>query len=310
MDHAGGSECVQARAALEGGRQEAERDAVSAPEDKKVMGGSVLAGCLPSRSGSFATAEQPCRHPFVHRRQVLGRADAGCGNVPARAMSRVWRGEPSGRGTVRIGGARTSQATGARAPSARLRPAGGRASGTPLPLSPLQGDGHRASAWRDAGETLQRKRDRAGLRDVRPGGGDHRGDARTRLAVALRRAGVAGDVPMAGSNRAGGDLRDRAALAAGMVSSPASRAGGHERPGHGARRRVGDGSHFPGRRASCVCVTVPSSGAQSRSTSLDRIGRGAGCDWIGAAPARDGPRARRGKADSGFHGFDHPQGSR
>ena len=51
-----------------GGRDVADGGGASAMgrPDKKVTGGQVLAGRLPSRSGIVANAEQPCRRSFGH----------------------------------------------------------------------------------------------------------------------------------------------------------------------------------------------------------------------------------------------------
>src|SRR5450432_1180149 len=142
-------------------------DVVSALKTKRVTGGQVLAGRLPSRSEAFEEAEQPCRRRFGRRRQVLGRAHTRCGGGASGAMPPVRRGGVSGRGAAGAGGSWAALSTSARSAHGR-RPRGRpHASRAALSVPALRGDSDGAAAWRDPSAAFQRDGHRAGVRDIR-----------------------------------------------------------------------------------------------------------------------------------------------
>jgi hypothetical protein len=303
ISYRGGSPPIRARGAVEGSPRRRSVDVVSTCKTKRVTGGKVLAGRLPSRSVSEAGAEQSCRHSFVDRRQVLGGAHAGGGDGASFALPPVRLGGTSGRGTLGAGGSRAALAASAR--PAHGRRGGGRAlaSSSPLPVPALQRDGYRAAARSGARAALQRDGHRAGVRDVRPVRLKSSGDAYADISLAFGRAGVAGHESMAGRHRARSDLRPGAPLAAALASPSTSRAGCRECAGGGARRGVVGRTRLRRRGASRVCVIAPAGGAVGPSTSLDR--RAQRPTAAGSAPRQTRGRSRglgRGKAFSPRHG--------
>lgn len=247
---------------------------MSALKTKRVTGGQVLAGRLPSRSEAFEEAEQPCRRRFGRRRQVLGRAHTRCGGGASGAMPPVRRGGVSGRGAAGAGGSWAALSTSARSAHGR-RPRGRpHASRAALSVPALRGDSDGAAAWRDPSAAFQRDGHRAGVRDIRALRGQSARHARARLTLALGGAGVAGDGPVARCHRARVDLRLGEAVARALGASPSSRARRPGCAGHGPRAGLLGCTRLRGRRAACLLMTAPTEDAPHSPTSLDRRARG------------------------------------
>ena len=247
---------------------------MSAVKTKRVTGGKVLAGRLPSCSGACERAEPPCRRRFGHRRQVLGRAHPRCRDDASGAMPPVRRGGASGGGTS--GSGRPWAAL-----SASARPAdGGRprrrphALCTPLSVPAVRGDGDGSAARSGPSAALQRDGHRAGVRDVRALRSEPGCHARARIPLAVGRAGLAGGEPVARRDRARLDLRLGEAMAPRLDTPPSSRACRPGRPGHGARTGLLGCTRLRRRGAACLLVTAPVEDTPAPPTSLDRRARG------------------------------------
>ena len=233
-----------------------------------------MAGRLPSCSGTCERAEPPCRRRFGDRRQVLGNVHARCGCGASGAMPPVRRGRASGRGASRAGGPWAALSAGAW-PADGRRP-GGRphTSRSPLPVPAMRGNGDGAAARSYPSAALQRDGHRAGVCDVRALRGEPARHARAGLAVALGRAGVAGDGALARRDRARRDLRVGETMARRVDAAPSSGARCSGRAGHGARAGLLGCTRRRRGRAACLRVTAPVEDVLAPPTSLDRRARG------------------------------------
>lgn len=247
---------------------------MSALKTKRVTGGQVLAGRLPSCSGACERAEPPCRRRFGHRRQVLGGADARCGDDASSAMPPVRRGGASGggaRGPGRPWAALSASARPAHGRRPRRRPHALCAS---LSVPAVRGNGNGSAARSGPSAALQRNGDRAGMRDVRALRSEPGRHARARVPLEVDRAGLAGGEPVARRDRARLDLRLGEAMAPRLDTSPSSRARRPGRPGHGPRAGVLGCTRFRRRGAACLLVTAPVEDTPAPPTLLDRRARG------------------------------------
>ena len=247
---------------------------MSALKTKRVTGGQVLAGRLPSRSGACEEAEQPCRRRFSFRRQVLGGGRARRGGGAPDAMPTVRRGGTSGRGP--LGSRRPRTAFSASAWAAHGgRPAGrSHASRTSLSVPPLRGDDHGAATRSHPSTALQRDGHRAGVCDVRALRGESARHPRAPVAVAFGRAGVAGDGPVARRDCGRVDLRVGETVAPALDTAASSGAGRPGRTGHGPRAGLLGCTRLRWRREACLLVTAPVEDPPLPPTSLDRRARG------------------------------------